>query len=147
MSIKLEEGKFYKTRSGLKVECVKNVPKKPNGRSKVCVIYHQESWGETSYTEDGRYDTDDPCHQRNIISEWTEYDELGIEYGQIVWCRNEGGRWAIGHFVEAHSDGGLYGITSTITSTGELVESHTAYFSEISLGNPHKCSLEYLIKT
>lgn len=71
MSIKLEEGKFYKTRSGLKVECIKELPAGKFGYTHICVSYEDDGWAAIDYQPNGRY-FEDGTDENDIVSEWTE---------------------------------------------------------------------------
>lgn len=140
MSIKLEEGKFYKTKNRHKVKCVKDIPKTESRHNKLCVIYRQDIWLKTSYTEDGVHCAEELCDLYNITSEWTEVDELGLEYGQIVWARDDEWKpWKIGYFIDEKSGNKPYGVTSFINNNGTFATNNPTYYEYIRATQPSNC--------
>lgn len=145
MSIKLEEGKFYKTRDGRKVECLKTLPPNKHGYVHVCIVYDPDRWLATNYQPDGKYYDDGTSDDYDIICEWTEIDELGLglEPGQIVWVRNtKGDRWRVMHFISVQPGRCPYLVTPHLDPNGNLAQYRTEHYSEISVENLHKNFIE-----
>lgn len=132
MSIKLEEGKFYKTKNELKVECLKDMPATREGYSKVCVIYREGEWEEVSYAENGLYYTENPCHARTIVSEWSEVDEMGIKINDVAYFANDpNGGWRVGLFA-----GTDYVSDSPFMLKQIIGTEFVTYYKHISKTNP-----------
>lgn len=87
--LKLEVGRFYKTRSGDKVEVLAILPER-NGIRFPVVTYHFSYRQALSYTRKGEFDDVNTLNQNNIISEWQEPVVLErwivLRDSQIVSC-------------------------------------------------------------
>ncbi len=85
--MKLEVGKFYKTRAGDKVRVLlTDLPEDLAGRTVLALVNETSSdWDTEYFMADGSYSDPTYCSDHDIVSEWREPKTVKVQRYVVVW--------------------------------------------------------------